>query len=99
MGNAPSRPDDDIPDELDCEQCGISFPGPARARLSVPCPGCGAPISAARLSEPMWWAAVAGMALSAIAIPGLAYRMFGPGIALPVAGFTLLVVWFTGRRF
>lgn len=99
MGNAPSRPDDDIPDELDCEQCGISFHVPARTRRRLPCPGCGAPISTARLSEAVWWAAVAGMALSAIAIPGLAYRLFGPGIALPVAGVTLLAVWFAGRRF
>jgi hypothetical protein len=51
------------------------------------------------LREPLWWTAVAGMALAAIAVPGLAYRLFGPGVALPVAGVTLLTVWFAGRRF
>jgi hypothetical protein len=99
MDNERSTADEDLPHELDCEQCGASFRVSARPRSHVPCPSCGAPTSTASLREPLWWTAVAGMAHAAIAVPGLAYRTFGPTVALPVAGFTLLAVWFAGRRF
>ncbi|MEY2982469.1 MAG: hypothetical protein RL562_2696 [Planctomycetota bacterium] len=99
MDNERSTPDGDLEHELECEQCGASFRVPVRAQSHVACPSCGVPISTAVLREPLWWTAVAGMALAAIAVPGLAYRLFGPGVALPVAGVTLLTVWFAGRRF
>jgi uncharacterized paraquat-inducible protein A len=99
MDNAPSAPELDPPHELDCEQCGVTFRVPAQTRRSVPCPHCGAATSTATLREPLWWTGVAGMALAAIAVPGLAYRTFGPSVALPVAGVTLVVVWVAGRKF
>lgn len=99
MDNAPSAPEPDLPHELDCEQCGATFRVPARPGRHVPCPQCGAATPTATLREPLWWASVAGMALAAIAVPGLAYRTFGPTVALPVAGVTLIVVWVAGRRF
>lgn len=64
----------------------------------VICPDCGIRTLVPLQRAPIWWFEVFGAALTAVVVPGLAYRLFGPSTAAIVAAVTLGTVWLLGRR-
>jgi DNA-directed RNA polymerase subunit RPC12/RpoP len=95
-GAAP--PDEPAAIEIDCEHCGHRFAARRPPARKIRCPQCGGSTLVPLQREPVWFLAVAGCALAAIAVPGLTYRLAGPWFALPVAVLTLGAVWWFGRR-
>ena len=84
--------------EVECEHCGREFVVTAPRHRKVTCPGCGARTLVPFRREPLWFAAVFGAALAAIAVPALTYRFVGPVPASVVAMIAIGALWWFGRR-
>lgn len=84
--------------KVECEHCGHEFVvGPPRKRKER-CPKCGERTIVPLQRAPVWWIAVFGAAVLAIVVPGLTYRLIGPGAALAAAALSLGAIWLLGRR-
>lgn len=94
---APNQPEL-RPVEVDCEDCGQQFTVDMPRGRKVTCPNCGHPTLVPLQRAPVWFLAIAGAAIAAVGIPGLAYRVAGPWTAMSVAVVTLAALWWFGRR-
>lgn len=95
--DAPERPED-AGIEVECEHCGHAFRISRVRQRKEPCPACGQRTLVPLQRAPVWWLAVFGAALLAVAIPGLTFRFVGPLSALAVAVIALASLWMLGRR-